>query len=276
VDYIELKIVRPADTEAEEILIARLAGIGFESFVEEKRYLLAYIPGDEFSEEKYAEIKEIVRADDDAIRYALIEDQNWNAVWESNYNPVMIAGKCFVRAPFHDPDPSAEFDIILRPKMAFGTAHHETTALMAEVLLDAHVEGKRVLDMGCGTAVLAIIASKMGAGKIVAIDNDEWAYTNAVENAALNDVSDIDIMLGDAEILGNSCFDLILANINKNILLSDMAAYAEVLNNAGLIFFSGFYEEDLDDIKTAANQKGLIFVKYYVNNNWVVAIFKKQ
>jgi ribosomal protein L11 methyltransferase len=274
VDYIEFKMARPSDPESEEILIARLANIGFESFVEEEQQLLAYMPKKDLTDDKYAEIRAITG--DDALQYDLIIGQNWNAVWESNYKPVLIAGKCFVRAPFHEPNPAAALDIVLRPKMAFGTAHHETTALMVEALLNSDVQGKSVLDMGCGTAVLAIVAAKMGAKKITAIDNDAWAYNNAVENNALNNVSEIEVILGDAGTLGDASFDLILANINKNILLNDMAAYADVLNSDGQIFFSGFYEEDLEDIRTAANQKGLIFVKHHANNNWVIAIFKKQ
>ncbi len=276
-NYIELKIDRPTDPEEEDILIAELAAIGFESFLEEDDVLLAYIPEEYFFREKLGEVELLkTPVENSGLRISLIEDQNWNAVWESNYHPVKIAGRCFIRAPFHDPDPDVDFDIVLKPKMAFGTAHHETTALMIGMLLDADVEGKSVLDMGCGTAVLAILAAKKGASHVTAIDNDEWAYKNAIENADINAVSDIKILLGDATLSGKDNYDLIMANINKNILLADMKAYSDALHDKAHIYFSGFYEEDLEDVKKEANKKGLIFVSHDAKNKWVVAIFKKQ
>ena len=276
--YIELKCKRPDNQEEFEILIAELADIGFESFMEEEDELLSYIPQKDFLREKIYQI-ELCRKQDNGsgLSVRLVEEQNWNALWESNYPPVKIADRCYIRSTFHDPDDSAEFDILLRPKMAFGTAHHETTALMIELLLDEQLKDKRVLDMGSGTGVLAILASLKGASYVAAIDNDEWAYRNAVENAALNNIKGIKTRVGDASVLKDEePFDLILANINKNILLSDLTHYAKSLHEDGNIFFSGFYLEDLPAIRKAAEQNGLKFVTHLSKNKWTAAIFHKQ
>jgi len=277
VNYIELKITNPGNQEKTEILIAEMAEKGFESFVEEDDHLLAYIPQKDYSAEMLLQIDAFQNLDKEQVRFTVIENQNWNAMWESNYPPVKIANRCFIHAPFHKPDPEADFNILVKPKMAFGTAHHETTAMMVELLLDEPVSGKRVLDMGCGTGVLAILAALKGAKDVTAIDNDEWAYRNALENAALNTVDFIDIDLGDGSLLkGKKGFDLILANINKNILLNDMEVYAKALNANGKIIFSGFYAEDLEDIRKATKPNGLNFVLHISRNNWVAAIFIKQ
>lgn len=273
-NYIEVKIPKPADEDFSDLLISGLSDIGFESFAEEEKFLQAYIPEKDYSEQTLVEMDYIKPIFDREVIVTVIPDQNWNAVWESNYPPVKIAGKCFIRAPFHEADPDTAYDIVLKPKMAFGTAHHETTAMMIELLLNENIEGKRVLDMGCGTAVLAILAAKKGATGIVAIDNDEWAYRNAIENIALNEVEFIRVEQGDASSLKELVnFDLILANINKNILLNDMEAYGEAMNKGGKIMFSGFYLNDLDDIKNAAKPNGMNFVSHISRNNWVAAVF---
>ncbi len=254
-----------------------MAENGFESFVEEDDCILAYIPQKDYSGELLLQIGMLQDIDPDKLMVKVIEDQNWNAVWESNYPPVLIAERCFIHAPFHDPDPQAEFNILIKPKMAFGTAHHETTAMMVELLLDETVDGKRVLDMGCGTAVLAILAGIKGATDITAIDNDEWAYNNSVENIEVNHLKNIKVELGDSTNLKTRPgFDLILANINKNILLNDMTAYSNALNTNGKILFSGFYKHDLKDIQQAAEQNGMNFVSKRSCNNWVAAVFIKQ
>jgi ribosomal protein L11 methyltransferase len=280
VNYIELKFRKPSDEDHSNILVAELLALGFESFAEEDDLLFAYIPEKQLSEQLIREIKlllEGIEADDKEPSLELIEDQNWNALWESNYQPVRIGDECYIRAPFHDPDPSVAFEVLLRPKMAFGTAHHETTALMIEWLLENDLEDKTVLDMGSGTGILAILAVMKGAAAVTAIDNDEWAYRNALENVELNSIENVKLVLGDAQNLEkNEAFDLVLANINKNILLRDMGQYSDALIKDGTIVFSGFYEEDLADISSEANKKGLIFVKTASRNNWVVAVFKKQ
>lgn len=273
-NYIELACPKPIDNIQAEILIAELAEIGFESFSEEEEKLLAYIQQPDFSQEKLLTI-ELIKKVEDQINIQVIEDQNWNAVWESNYPPVTISGKCQVRAPFHEKNENLSFDILLNPKMAFGTAHHETTALMIEYLLEEDCEGKAVLDMGCGTAVLAILASLKGAQKVMAIDNDVWAYQNSIENIGLNHCSNIEPLLGDASILESKpTYEVILANINKNILLCDIKNYGTTLKKDGRLFLSGFYTEDLEDIKKEAANIGLKFVNHKIKNNWVAAAFE--
>ncbi len=273
VNYIELKLPVPEPPEMGEIIIAELAEIGFESFSEETDFILAYIPQKDFSKEKLFSIAYFQHVEPEP-EIKLIEDQNWNAVWESNYPPVTIAGKCHVRAPFHEKNTKAEFDILIHPKMAFGTAHHETTALMITLLLDEDCSGKELLDMGCGTGVLAILASLKGAKSIDAIDNDEWSYNNTLENAELNNCDNIKAILGDAELLDSTpVYNLILANINKNILLKDIHRYAKVLKKGGRLFLSGFYSSDLKDISGEAEKNGLTFVSSQQKNDWVAAVY---
>lgn len=276
--YIELSLTLPSDDEQADILVAGLSGFGFESFAEEENSILAYIPEKDFDKDKlsaFAESSGLFKMGGASVKR--IADRNWNEVWESNYPSVRIAGRCYVRAPFHDPAPEAEFDILISPKMAFGTAHHETTRLMIEKLLEKDVEGRRVLDMGCGTGVLAILAFLKKAKSVTAIDNDAWAYQNTIENAGLNGISEMDVRPGDVSALKpEDKFELILANINKNILLHDIAQYAQTLVPKGCILLSGFYMDDLDDIKSEAKKYGLVFVESVSKNKWTAAIFVKQ
>jgi ribosomal protein L11 methyltransferase len=276
VNYIELTCEKPRSDDQLDILIAELSELGFESFTEEEKHLLAYIPEKDFSDELLAgnaylnELQVINK-----LEIKLIVEQNWNAVWESNYEPVIIDKRCQIRAPFHPANDKLEFDIIIHPKMSFGTAHHETTSQIISILLNEDMTGLKVLDMGCGTGVLAILAMLKGAKSTVAIDFDEWAYNNSIENVALNKVDHIDVQLGDATLLGKEIFDLILANINKNILLADIRAYSKVLKRGGRIIFSGFYTDDLDDIKAESKKNGLAYHSHRDKNKWVVAVFVK-
>lgn len=259
-----------------EILVAFLAEYGYESFEEDENSLTAYIQENIFKEEDLKSI-EILKPLHKAnkIKKELIEDQNWNAVWESNYDPVRIQN-CFIRAPFHEEDPDAQYNILLSVKMAFGTAHHETTSMMIEYILENDFKDKSVLDMGSGTAVLAILASMKGAINLYAIDNDEWAFNNAKENCKLNNISNIHCLLGDADNLINlQFFDTVFANINKNILLRDINRYSMVMKKGSNIYFSGFYEEDLGDIIKECNKNTLNFVSKKVKNNWTSARFIK-
>jgi ribosomal protein L11 methyltransferase len=201
-------------------------------------------------------------------------DKDWNELWEASYQPVVVNEHCRVRAPFHDPDPRFEFDLVIEPKMSFGTANHETTAQIITLMLETDFRGKEVLDMGSGTAVLAILAKKLGAAKTVAIDNDEWAYRNAFTNVALNGIDDIEIVLGDASAIKGT-FDVVLANINRNILLRDMHCYVDAMRPQAHIFFSGFYEEDLASIKEEAARLGLSYKRHLTKNRWVAAEFVK-
>jgi ribosomal protein L11 methyltransferase len=277
VNYIEIKCEKPSSEEQLDILIADMADLGFESFTEEEDYLLAYIPENEYVNKLLSENAYLMQQKAEGkLAVKLIEDQNWNAIWESSYDPVVIDNRCRIRAPFHPADNSMKFDIVIHPKMSFGTAHHETTALIISMLLHEEIAGLKVLDMGCGTGVLAILSVLKGAQSAVAIDFDEWAYNNTIENVALNNISNIDVKLGDASVLGNESFILILANINKNVLLKDMQSYTQVLEKEGRIIFSGFYKSDLDDIKTVAEKNGLTYQSHNEKNNWVAAVFSKD
>jgi ribosomal protein L11 methyltransferase len=274
-DYIELSCVPCTGQHTSEFLIARLAEIGFESFSEDEKIINAYIPAANFTkdvEEQLSkpELKELLSS----YHAKLIADQNWNAVWESEYEPVNIAENCRVRAPFHEKRGDIEFDIVIEPKMSFGTAHHETTRLMMKFLLELDLAGKSVLDMGSGTGVLAILACMKGAGLVTAIDNDSWAYNNAVENVGNNKPGEIQVLLGDSVLLNDRHFDVILANINRNILLNDIPVYAKCLLAEGFLVLSGFYEDDLPSITFKASECGLSFISSKIDNRWTAACYR--
>ena len=260
-----------------EILTALLGEIGCDSFMEWEEGLSAYIPEKDFSE---AELQQIQLPAEAGINWSYeiikVEDQDWNALWESNYEPVWIEDRCYIHAPFH-PAEKAEYDILIEPKMSFGTAHHETTSLMLSLLLHTECEGKRVLDMGCGTAVLAILSKLKGAAQVTAIDNDEWAYRNSMENCANNQANDILCILGDAQSIPKQKYDLILANINRNILLQDMETYVAHLENGGRLFMSGFYDgDDRKTIQEKAENLRLSYISHQTKNNWVAIQFEKD
>ncbi len=277
-DYYRISFDKSDSDADNEIFMAFLSGLGFESFEETEEKIKGYIPAGEFREE---ELKNISFEKKDfflqTMKKELIAEQNWNAVWESNYPPVTIKNKVYIHAPFHEIKPEYPYQILIKPKMSFGTAHHETTAMMIELMLDEDFANKHVLDMGSGTAVLAILASMKNAAHIDAIDNDTWAYNNAMENVELNEIKNITPILGDASLLPESGkYDIILANINKNILLNDIPAYARSLKKGGVIFFSGFYNTDLDDIKNKAGQFELLYDKHIEKNRWTAARFVKK
>ncbi|MDQ4141318.1 MAG: 50S ribosomal protein L11 methyltransferase, partial [Bacteroidota bacterium] len=206
-----------------------------------------------------------------------IEKQNWNEEWEKNFEPLLIGDVCSVRASFHPKPEQVQYDIIINPKMSFGTGHHETTTLMIENQLTIDHQNKRVLDMGCGTGILAIMACKLGAANIVAVDIEDWTVENARENAAINECTDIDVRLGDVQqITTDAPFDIVLANINRNVLLDDIPAYATKILPGGALVVSGFYTEDLDLIKDKALSSDLNFTSVRTKNNWVSAVFTKQ
>ena len=274
-EYIELSCTLRNDEGLQDILIAKLSEIGFESFVENDEVLLAYIQGELYDEQLLKEIFVGHLFHDVQYLMTQIEERNWNAEWESNYPFVLIDERCMVRAPFHERNTNVEFDIVIEPKMSFGTAHHETTSQMLELLLDEDVKGLNILDMGCGTGVLAILARMKGAGSVTAVDNNEWAYENAVENMKRNGINDQAIILGDATVLEGKTFNLILANINRNILLKDMHYYYDCLTDGGKLFMSGFYEADLPAIKAEAVRLGMKFVKHHSSNDWVAAVFTR-
>ena len=268
--YTELEITKIEDGISSEIVIAFLAEIGYDSFSEIDSGLKAYIVSNKFDESL---LKEIISKISFEYLFSEIKDQNWNAVWESNFEAVVIADRCIVRAPFHKADKKYEMDIIIEPRMSFGTAHHETTEMMIEWTLETDLKNKTVLDMGCGTGILAIIASKKGASEVVAIDNDEWAYNNSLENIQRNNTTDIDVYQGDASLLGNKKYDIIFANINRNILLEDLPVYVNCLNQNGMIFLSGFYESDIEVIEELANRLQLKIASIKLKNGWASVCF---
>ena len=261
-------IVEPKELGS-EILIAELGEKPFESFIETDLGIVAYIQKDLWTEDVLEDIF-ILNSPEFTISYKVeeIDQVNWNEEWEKNFEPIDVDGKCHVRAPFH-PKTEAEFDIVIEPKMSFGTGHHETTHMMIQHLLELDVTGMKTLDMGCGTAILAILAEMKGAQPIDAIDIDNWCYLNSIENVERNHCHAITVYEGDAALLQNKQYDLIIANINRNILLNDMQIYINSLNQGGLLLLSGFYTEDIPYIDESCTEKGLTYVKNFERNNWV-------
>ncbi|SEL38313.1 ribosomal protein L11 methyltransferase [Olivibacter domesticus] len=278
-DYSEL--IFTSDSEdgwQQDLLINDLAEIGFDTFEETSSGFKAYIASATLD---LAEVERILLKlpESFSVSYVVnkIEPQNWNAVWESNFEPIYISDKCYVRATFHEQKPNYEYEIIIDPKMAFGTGHHQTTSLMMTYLLDTNLDGKRVLDMGCGTGILAILAAKIGASEITAIDYDPICYASVKENIELNQVSNIKALCGSKEAIPDEIYDVILANINRNILLDHLRRYAESLKPNGLLFLSGFYDgNDLEQIIAVSETIGLIYKDKKTQNNWVAAKFERN
>lgn len=278
-NYIEIDIIiTPYTTEISEILMAELAEVGFESFTENENGLKAYVPEKSYSKEETAKLLTNTRFFGISISYSeqLIEAQNWNALWESNFEPITVKDKILVKAPFHKIEGNYTHTITIEPKMSFGTGHHETTSLMMELMLDLPFSGKNVLDMGCGTGILAILAHQLNATNITAIDFDEWAYENSIENFERNNCPQIKALLGDSTVIPNRNFDIILANINRNVLLADIPNYASHLISGGLLLLSGFYISDIEAIESVT--KGNAFERLYFKdkNNWVSCLYKKK
>lgn len=259
-----------------EILIAELGELDFESFIETEEGVSAYIQKDFWKENILDDIY-ILQNPEFKISYTIedIEQVNWNEEWEKNFNPIDVDGKCYVRAPFHEKS-NAEYEIVIEPKMSFGTGHHETTHMIIQHLLDTDLKDKKTLDMGCGTAILAILAEMKGAHPIDAIDIDNWCYLNSIENAERNNCKHITVYEGDASLLKGKKYDVIIANINRNILLNDMQTYVDCLNENGIIFLSGFYREDFEAINESCVTKGLMYEKEIVRNNWMSLKYKKN
>ncbi len=275
-NYLAYTFSTPDDDALKDMFVELLGQIGFDGFMDADDGLSAYCRENDLSETSVNEILSMEQFRDVRILGTeVIPDQDWNAEWEASYAPAVINDKCRIRAPFHAPDDKFEYDIVIEPKMSFGTAHHETTSQMIQLMFETDFKGKNVLDMGCGTAVLAILARRLGAGHAVAIDNDEWAYRNSVDNVERNKMTDIDVELGDASSLRAIKFDIILANINRNILLNDMHEYVGALNDNGKILFSGFYESDLPMIRKRAEELGLRYIRHIKKNEWTAAEFEK-
>lgn len=259
-----------------DLLINALSEIGFDTFEDIEYGFKAYIPSSELNADEVELLKGVFGAMFSFTFTAKsIPHQNWNELWESNFEPLQISNRCYIRATFHEPHPEYEYEIVIDPKMAFGTGHHQTTALMMEFMLDENFSGQKVLDMGCGTGILAILASKMGAKEILAIDYDEICYESTIENSELNGINNIEALCGSKEVIPDQEFDTILANINRNILLDQLDRYSEVAKPGSALFLSGFYEEpDLSIIKQKCDSIGFSYIHHKVLNNWVSAKFK--
>lgn len=272
-DYIELYIPC-ADSMQSEIWVAELAELPFESFETDEISLKAYIPEPDYAAYK-GQIEEFIRNSGVRCCVTKIEAVNWNSVWESNFDPVEVGGKCYIRAPFHEPKPENGIDVVIMPKMSFGTGHHATTWLMANEICGLDLNGLTGLDMGCGTGVLAIIAVKKGAAYMDAIDIDEWCYENSTENIGENHADDsITPILGDVSVIPDTKYDFILANINRNILLADMGEYVKAMKPGGLLLMSGILEQDIPAIDDEAVKHGLTQTGSNKKDGWAVVTYR--
>lgn len=274
--YIQVQFSCDPNTEVlTDVLSAQLGEIGFESFVTIETGLEAYIPMPDFSPGKVDQLlSDFPLEAEITYSYHEMEDKDWNEEWEKHYfQPVVIDDLLCIHSSFHKLDRAFKYTILIDPKMSFGTGHHQTTELMMRELLKLDLENKSLLDMGSGTAVLAILASMKGAAPITAIDIDEWAYHNAKENMQLNGIDHIRLKQGGAELLGDERYDVILANINRNILLRDLPQYKQVLNKNGVLIMSGFYKEDIPVIRAASEEQGLTYMHFSEIDRWVAALF---
>ncbi|WP_165732344.1 50S ribosomal protein L11 methyltransferase [Polaribacter sp. 20A6] len=273
--YIEYNFTVTPKEPATEILIAELGEVGFESFVENENGVIAYIQKDDWSATVLDDIF-VLNSEEFSIEYDQkeIEQTNWNAEWEKNFSPIQVEDVVSIRAPFHE-NPNLKYDIVIEPKMSFGTGHHETTHMMVQHLLQLDLEGKKTLDMGCGTGILAIFAEMKGANPIDAIDIDNWCYENSVENVERNNCKNISVFEGEAALLVDKKYDVIIANINRNILLMDMQAYTNCLNDNGVLLLSGFYKDDIPVIDAEVSKYNLKLETVIERNNWVALKYNK-
>lgn len=269
--YLEITFTcNPVNEHITDALSVYLGEIGFDSFIVEENKLLAYIPKDDFEENQLLELIDQYPFDV-KIEYEINEpeDKNWNEEWENNYfSPIIIDDQCVIKSSFHKDTPNCKYTIIINPKMSFGTGHHQTTVLMLKEILKGEFNNKTVLDMGCGTGILAILASMRGAKAITAVDIDEWAFQNIQENIDINKTNNINIHIGDAQVIKDMSFDIIIANINRNVLLNDMRIYSESLNKNGILYLSGFYKEDIESLETEASKYGLQVCYSTIQDNW--------
>lgn len=275
--YIEVNFTcNPLNEIITDILSAELGAVDFESMVETATGLNAYIPEDKFNEATIQTLLSNFPLDVEiTFSYKKMENKNWNEEWEKNYfSPVYIADNCVVKSSFHKDVDNKEYTIVINPKMAFGTGHHQTTILMMQEILKADFNNKKVLDMGCGTAILAILASMRGAKEVTAIDIDDWCYDNAMENTKLNNIANVQVKVGDASLLGDETFDVIIANINRNILMNDMHRYVKVLNSNGVLYMSGFYTEDIPVLEAEAKKHNLVLKHTANRDNWAGVMFE--
>ncbi|MGG6231044.1 50S ribosomal protein L11 methyltransferase [Tenacibaculum sp. SDUM215027] len=273
--YIEYTFEVTPKEPTTEILIAELGSLGFESFVENEKGVVAYIQKDDWCETILEDVF-VLKSEEFSIQYEHkeIEQTNWNAEWEKNFNPIQVDDLVSIRAPFHE-NPNLQYDIVIEPKMSFGTGHHETTHMMVQHLINLDVTDKKVLDMGCGTGILAIFAEMKGAQPIDAIDIDAWCYENSLENVERNNCKHISVYEGEASLLEGKKYDVIIANINRNILLNDMQTYTNCLTEKGVLLLSGFYSEDIPVIDNEVSKCSLTLKDTIKRNNWVALQYQK-
>lgn len=273
-DYIQYSFTVTPPEPGSDILIALLSDIGFESFSQTDTGVDAYIQSELDNETSVKELD----FEDFKFSYVrtVIPKTNWNEEWEKNFNPVFVDGLVCIRAHFHPKSESAKHDIVITPKMSFGTGHHDTTWLVSKTMFELDFKNTTVLDMGCGTGILAILAKQLGATKILGIDIDDWSIENSIENAGINSCSEIEFKKGDASLLPSSeTFNIILANINKNVLKKDMASYFKCLKKEGHLLLSGFFTADVEELKQLAQSLGFTFIESYNKNEWAVIKLKK-
>lgn len=271
-DFIEVIFtIVPYTEEVKDVLVALLADIGFDSFVDNPQGVIAYICEAQFNEDSLQEvIAQFPLQASFEYEVGYIEGKNWNEEWEKNYfQPLLLDDLCVVKSSFHKEEHDCLYQIIIDPKMAFGTGHHQTTELVMRYLLEEDISQKSLLDMGCGTAILAILASMRGADPIEAVDIDHWAYENAQENIRLNGVKNISLHTGDVSVLEGRMFDVILANINRNVLLEDIPRYSQMLYSGGILIMSGFYHEDMPLIEQMCLCHQIQLESFKQKDNWV-------
>ncbi len=274
-NYIEITTIISPLEMGRDILIAELSEIGFESFIEIENGIQAYIQVGMFSEELLRQISILNNPEFKVdIKINKIEEQNWNEVWEQNFEPINVNNQCYIHAPFHNKKNEIKYNIEIEPKMSFGTGHHETTFLMIDELLKMDLNKKKVLDMGCGTGVLAILTEMKNAENILAIDIDEWAYNNTIENVNRNSCKKIEVLKGGAELLNGKKFDVVIANINRNVLLKDMENYAKSLSLNGEILLSGFFMSDKEILLEETKKYNLQLISSNQKNDWTLLHLK--
>lgn len=275
--YLEYQITA-ADEQTAEILIALLAEKGFDTFEQTEHQLTAYI-----TETLHLEgaVEHFLTELQDRFVFTwskqTMEQKNWNEEWEKNFEPIRVDDRCLIRAPFHPADPDIEYDLLIEPRMSFGTGHHETTYLMVQEMLGLHFKGKTVCDAGSGTGILSIMAARLGARQVFAVDNEEWAYKNALDNITLNGIFDvIDVELGTLERMEGKTFDIILANINKHIVLAHIPLFFRCLQPGGLLIISGMFNRDLPDVEKEAARYFFQPVSVREKNEWICAVFQNE
>jgi ribosomal protein L11 methyltransferase len=275
---LELSIEKSGfNTEEGEIIIALLMNAGFESFEEDESYIRAYCSENLFDQNLKYFLDSFPGIGKHPLKYSSrkIGEKNWNEIWEKNFSPISVGDRILIKAPFHD-NPDLEFTILIEPKMSFGTGHHETTRLMLREMLRLEISGKEVLDMGCGTGILGIAAKMMGASYVLAVDNDQWAYYNSGENFERNNIEQpFDVYPGDSSALEGHTFHIILANINRNVLLNDLPVYFNCLKKHGILVLSGIHESDSNVLLAKAKECGFTFSSSFYENNWISLNLKK-